>query len=228
MGWFAWFYIVLIIVVFIIIFLVIFLNKNPNKKASINNAITIFLFVFMLFALAVTASYSAIAAADTGGKDADSFNKHANTYYTWAAVFAWIGFAVAILGIIAEIYRRVSYAGTTIVVDAAGVRKQAGGTLTKICIGIIVILLLAVGILDAIGASQQQKSDNKSGYRAGVIAATTAIILFVLTLAVLISIIAKDNMDLRKAQKQRKEDKEIELKKLEETFESIQNKKQNL
>lgn len=215
MGWFAWVYITLIIVVFIVIFLIIFLTKDPNKKRSVSNSITLFLFAFMLFALVVTASYSSIASADTGGKNADTPNKNAHGYYTWATVLAWIAFALAIVGIIGLIYYRVNYAGTAAVVDATGKSQNKGG-LVKFCLGAIVLLLLVIGILDAIGASQQQKSADKNGYRAGVIAATTAIILFVLTLAVLLSFTVKDNLDKKKKQKETKEAKQEELQILKE------------
>lgn len=195
MGWFLWFYLVLIVVIFLVLFLTVFLTKDPKSKANAENTTTMILFAFMIFALAVSASYSSIAATGTGGKDSSSA---AHTLYTVATIFAWIGFAIAIIGIIALIYFRVAYPGSAAIYDKVNKQAGKGGGLVKICLWIIVILILLVGILCAFGAGYQGSSDNKTGYRAGIIAAVTSIILFVLILSLSIARTLKDKYKLKK------------------------------
>jgi hypothetical protein len=211
MGWFLWFYIILIIVIFLVIFLTVFLTKNPNSKAKAENRATMFLFGFMIFALAVSASYSSIAATGTGGKDASNANKQAHTLYTWATVLAWIGFVLAIVGLVALIYFNVAYPGASALYNKVQGYAGGRGGLVKFCMWAITFLILIVGVLCAVGAAYQGVSDQLTGYRAGIIAAVTSIILFALMISLSVARSVKDSAKETKEKKEKKEKKENAL-----------------
>lgn len=205
MGWFVYFYIPAIIVVFIILFLVIFLVKDDERARAENNIATILL-VLLFLSLIATAIYSSIAASDTGGKNADADNKSAHSLYSWGTFFAWLGVFFCVVAVIALIYFRVAYPGASFAYTVSvSLKNQQSGNKTagtsgktsggskfvKFCLGVILILTAAAGILCAVGAGYQGGSESKKGYRAGIIAATTAIILAVLVLVLIIVIYLK-------------------------------------
>lgn len=207
MSSFVWIYSIIIVVVFVILFLVVLLTTKSDKatKSHIDNAVTMFLFAFITFSLGVVAIYSSIASADTGGKNVDASNKSAHSLYTCGTVFAWIGVAVGVIGIVALIYFMIAYPGA----DSLATKVGAKAGTIKVCLWLLIGLTIAIGFLCAFGAGNQGNSTSKKGYRAGIIATTISFVLAVLIISLTLSKRFKERYDKKQRIKKAKEEKAI-------------------
>lgn len=125
-------YSVLIVVFIVVLFVIgLFTHLSPSF-------ILIMMFMFLALNFCISAGYAAQAAGQTGGKDADSQNKTAHEYYTWAAVISWIIVGVAVLAIIVAIViaflgggeAAVAAEGTVAVGEGAVAVGEAGAVAT--------------------------------------------------------------------------------------------------